>query len=1155
MINQATGTDEKKYLAFISYRHSDNKVEGRQWATWLHQAIETYEVPADLVGKPLPGGGEIPARIYPIFRDEEELPANADLSGAITRALDCSSLLVVLCSPRAVESTYVADEIDYFKKLGRSARIIAAIIDGEPNTSWDEGKQAAGFKASDECFPIPLQFEYADGERTSKHAEPIAADFRLNDNGTPLEGWTTPEAYRQALKADGITGAAAAERVAAYEKQLHLMLLKIIAGILGVPLSDLTKRDKEYQLARERERAKKLRRWLAAVAMLAVVAIGAGIFAYFKQQEAEVQRQVAVERLMEQMIARAETLTVEAEGLIDEGRPVDAVKKLIDAMPEDVSNPEWPISTRTKVALNRAMTGITEFTAFKGPKEEIAEIRPVGGDRILLFGEKGTVYLYHMDGTLIGTMPGVEKHRAQYHIRNDGSEVITASILNRTRKGEYGLDEYTPYFVSRKMDLKTGEVTELADQLVEEQYPHDLLFGLVESRVNQVFARDGDAVLMETSTDGYQLLLMDVETGAVTQHYPLPGGPYRVALYGERYAVAQLSGDESAVVVADIDDGSVRSLLSWQGRVVCEDGAINRAWKGEVTTGMALSVNADNTHLMAAIPTVGENRFSEWCLTGWPLAGGEQLPIRTFDTYANRPLDTVDQNLLALAYGAEPTTVLQKNGHPRRVENGAQTGRTAAYRYFPGRQTMAATARGDTISLTHAAEETLIHDGGAVNSLYLTPDGQSLWIAGTDGMIHGRSMGSRMESFPTGLANVNTLRVEDSFIFAAQEIYGEDRPNSIRFALSDRRSPGFGQQYELLAALPEAKLEAGVFGTDWPGIIENSDNSPGWGDEIDPSKQRVWRIDPTTGDIVTAYAVRTEQYSAPAIGRQYGARIEDGQVMIVALENGTETPAVLPDGMVPFTIAFLGDRLFIAASPLSQFETPEDRQFSLYNYSPAMPDAPELILEVKAQGVDFEPQTHGQSILVKWLVYPPESQKMGSLSADGRYRPITIAWEDEFSIHFALSPVDDILYVMRENTDVRVFAFDGTLKRRILTDQRGYGIQVGRTGQYLLSDDAYISLQDKESCPAAIRGSGLRASPTGRYLLNGDSGTLYDMDTCTALFDLPLNLASGFEESQVMEDGTLWIVRDDSLYRLSTRQPFMENYRLASEVLRRRKAE
>lgn len=278
----------KKYQAFISYRHADNKVEGRQWATWLHQAIETYDVPDDLVGKVNDRGDEIPARIFPIFRDEEELPADADLGGAITRALDETNLLVVLCSPRAVESTYVAQEIDYFKSQGGSNRVIAAMIDGEPNTSLDDSKQALGFKKDDECFPVPLQYEYdLNGKPTTKIAEPIAADFRINEGGKPTEGWTSPEAYRRALKESGVNAKETAERVAVYQKQSHLMLLKIIAGIIGVPLGDLTKRDKEYQLELERAKAKKLRQWLSAVAMLAIIAIGAGTFAYFKQQQAE----------------------------------------------------------------------------------------------------------------------------------------------------------------------------------------------------------------------------------------------------------------------------------------------------------------------------------------------------------------------------------------------------------------------------------------------------------------------------------------------------------------------------------------------------------------------------------------------------------------------------------------------------------------------------------------------------------------------------------------------------------------------------------------------------------------------------------------------------------------------------------------------------
>ncbi len=293
--------EDKKYYAFISYRHSDNSQPHRQWATWLHNTIETYEVPAELVGTKNERGEIIPARIYPVFRDEEELPADADLGSSITKALEQSKLLIVLCSPLAVESKYVADEIDYFKKLGQSDNIIAAMIDGEPNASLDKGKQAQGFSIEDECFPKPLQFKYDDnGTITTERTEPIAADFRINNNGTLEQGWTTPEGYRQYLtKETSLKRKTIEKKVKAYLQEQNLMVLKIIAGILGVPLGELTQRDKEYQLQQERLKAKRLRRWLMTVAILAILAIGAGILAFTKQKEAEEKQQVAEKQTIE----------------------------------------------------------------------------------------------------------------------------------------------------------------------------------------------------------------------------------------------------------------------------------------------------------------------------------------------------------------------------------------------------------------------------------------------------------------------------------------------------------------------------------------------------------------------------------------------------------------------------------------------------------------------------------------------------------------------------------------------------------------------------------------------------------------------------------------------------------------------------------------
>ena len=52
---------------------------------------------ADRSGRPV-----TPDTLFPVFRDEEELSANADLSATICRALERSENLIVICSPRAV---------------------------------------------------------------------------------------------------------------------------------------------------------------------------------------------------------------------------------------------------------------------------------------------------------------------------------------------------------------------------------------------------------------------------------------------------------------------------------------------------------------------------------------------------------------------------------------------------------------------------------------------------------------------------------------------------------------------------------------------------------------------------------------------------------------------------------------------------------------------------------------------------------------------------------------------------------------------------------------------------------------------------------------------------------------------------------------------
>ena len=137
-----------KYWAFLSYSHRDKK-----WGDWLHRALETYRVPRRLIGRDSRNGA-IPPRVFPVFRDREELPVSADLGSNINEALAESRYLIVICSPHSAQSRWVGEEIKAFKRLGREDRILALIIAGEPNAS--DGKP--GLSPAEECFPEALRF-------------------------------------------------------------------------------------------------------------------------------------------------------------------------------------------------------------------------------------------------------------------------------------------------------------------------------------------------------------------------------------------------------------------------------------------------------------------------------------------------------------------------------------------------------------------------------------------------------------------------------------------------------------------------------------------------------------------------------------------------------------------------------------------------------------------------------------------------------------------------------------------------------------------------------------------------------------------------------------------------------------------------------------
>jgi tetratricopeptide (TPR) repeat protein len=71
-----------------------------------------------------------------VFRDEEELAASSDLSKEIDAALVASKFLIIVCTPRTPHSKWVNEEIRRFRELGRSDRILALLVEGEPRESF-----------------------------------------------------------------------------------------------------------------------------------------------------------------------------------------------------------------------------------------------------------------------------------------------------------------------------------------------------------------------------------------------------------------------------------------------------------------------------------------------------------------------------------------------------------------------------------------------------------------------------------------------------------------------------------------------------------------------------------------------------------------------------------------------------------------------------------------------------------------------------------------------------------------------------------------------------------------------------------------------------------------------------------------------------------
>ncbi|MBN1756842.1 MAG: TIR domain-containing protein [Chitinispirillaceae bacterium] len=183
------------YYAFISYSHTDEKFVRR-----LHRKLETYILPKQIRS----ANPNLPRRLFPIFRDRDELPISSDLNLNILNTLRTSRFLIVVCSPYAAKSLWVDQEIRYFKSVHGSSAILPIIINGEPNAA-----DKSVISSNEECFPDSLKWKIdSDGNSTGEREEPVCGDARKGKDGRSRA------------------------------------LLKLLAGLYGIPFSLLSDREK-----------------------------------------------------------------------------------------------------------------------------------------------------------------------------------------------------------------------------------------------------------------------------------------------------------------------------------------------------------------------------------------------------------------------------------------------------------------------------------------------------------------------------------------------------------------------------------------------------------------------------------------------------------------------------------------------------------------------------------------------------------------------------------------------------------------------------------------------------------------------------------------------------------------------------------------------
>ncbi len=283
---------ETHYNAFISYRHHPQDI---RVASGIQKALERYRIPKALRGKAKKG--------IHIFRDKEELPITSNLTDELTRALENSEFLIVICSTHTKESVWVQKEIETFLKTHSKNHVLTVLVDGEPY----------------EVIPEVLQYDEVVDPVTGLvqrlPIDPLSCDWRSSS--------------RRIQKAE---------------------LARLAAALLGCGYDELRQRQRQYRM----------RQVIAGFSGALVVSLA--FTAYFIHTSLKIQR--ANDALQEANIQirsnyeealrnQSQYLTKASAQRLEAGDRLSAIALAVEALPDETGDrPYYPEAER---ALNLAL--------------------------------------------------------------------------------------------------------------------------------------------------------------------------------------------------------------------------------------------------------------------------------------------------------------------------------------------------------------------------------------------------------------------------------------------------------------------------------------------------------------------------------------------------------------------------------------------------------------------------------------------------------------------------------------------------------------------------------------------------------------------------------------------------------------------------------